>query len=238
MLRSFPVTNREYLGFLDALVLAGREEEALRFVPQERAGQAGQPGAMIYGRRSDGGFELVPDADGDQWEPDYPVCIVDWHSARAFAGWEQGRTGQAWRLPGELEWEKAARGVDGRFFPWGDGFDPSRCCMRDSHPGGVQPSVVESYPLDESVYGVRGMAGNMMDWCVDEYTKEGPPTLGARLVTPLQHEQKRTTEGAFRVNRGGSWSNYPRNARLANRYGFSPGFRFSNLGFRITRAAP
>ena len=141
---------------MEALGLVGREEEALRIVPRGRAGQAGQQGAMIYGRRSDGGFELVPDVQGDLWDLDWPVISVDWHSAVAFAAWERGRGGRGWRLPGELEWEKIARGVDGRFYPWGDGFDPSWCCGNRSRPGRPLPSVAAGFPGGGRVYGGGG----------------------------------------------------------------------------------
>ena len=234
-MRRFPVTNRAYLGFLDALVLAGREEEALRFVPRERVGHAGQQGAMIYGRRRDGSFELVPDAEGDVWELDWPVMFVDWHSAMAFAAWEQSRTGQGWRLPCELEWSKSARGVDGRFFPWGDGFDPSWCCIRHSHSGPALPSVVESYPIDESVYGVRGMAGNFQDWCRDVYAKDGSPVIGERLLQPSESNNELAAVGPDRVRRGGSWYSAERYVRAASRFGFTPVSRIGSLGFRLAR---
>jgi hypothetical protein len=65
--RRFPVTNREYIAFLNDLVATGREKEALRQAPRERAGQSGEQGAMIYGRGRDGTFKLVVDADGDAW---------------------------------------------------------------------------------------------------------------------------------------------------------------------------
>ena len=57
---------------------------------------------------------LHPDEDGRDWHPDWPVRLVSAEDAAAFAAWESARTGQAWRLPHELEWEKAARGVDRR----------------------------------------------------------------------------------------------------------------------------
>ena len=84
-------------------------------------------GTLMYGRSETGGFVLKPDAEGDLWSPDWPVWLVDWHAACAYAEWMAQRTGQPWRLPVEMEWEKAGRGVDGRFFPWGDAHDPSWC---------------------------------------------------------------------------------------------------------------
>ena len=72
----FQVTNREYLAFLNSLVDAGREDDALQWVPRERSGRAGELGAMIYGRDENGRFILVSDADGDIWGLEWPVCMV------------------------------------------------------------------------------------------------------------------------------------------------------------------
>jgi serine/threonine-protein kinase len=118
VVRRFPVTHREYLTFLDDLVARGRSGEAERHQPRER-GAGGEAGAAVYGRDVAGRFVLRPDGDGDVWDPEWPVMLVDWHGAVAYAAWEAARTGQGWRLPGELEWEKAARGMDGRYFPLG-----------------------------------------------------------------------------------------------------------------------
>jgi len=77
-LSRFPVTNRDYIAFLNDLVAQGREEEALRHAPRERPGTPSAQGALIYG--FDGGrFCLRPDAEGDVWLSDWPVCMVDWH---------------------------------------------------------------------------------------------------------------------------------------------------------------
>jgi len=230
--KRFPVTNREYLAFLDDLVATGREEEALRHAPRERGGKEGETGALIYGRRPDGRFELVADADGDVWLPGYPVCMVDWWGARAYAEWLAARTGLPWRLPGELEWEKAARGVDGRFFPWGDVLDPSWCCMRDSHPGRLLPAVVDSYPVDESPCGVRGMAGGMRDWCADLYDRDRPTLVDSSVGPPDVGD---VTDRARRPLRGGACYYIARVIRVAYRYGDVPWNRFAFSGFRVCR---
>ena len=69
------------------------------------------------------------DADGDRWDARMPVCGISWHDAVAYCAWRSEREGTEYRLPAEAEWEKAARGVDGRWFPWGNRFDPSLCNM-------------------------------------------------------------------------------------------------------------
>ena len=144
------VTNREYIQFLDALIHDSQEEKALSCVPRERGGSASKKGHMIYGRHEDGTFFLQPDDDGDVWEEEYPVCFVDWKSAHSYASWLQDREKKTWRLPTEFEWEKAARGVDGRFFPWGFYIDPSWVCVREGAVSRPLPAIVDSFPVDES----------------------------------------------------------------------------------------
>ncbi len=210
---------------------SGREAEALDFVPRERGGQEGQRGALFYGRKSDGGFELVVDADGDAWLPEWPVCMVDWVGAAAYAKWEATRTGQPWRLPGELEWEKAARGVDGRVYPWGDHLDPCWCCTRHSQPGRPLMAVVDSYPVDESPYGLRGMGGNMREWCGEAFEREGPSLSGRRVRAPAPE----ALGPSSRVARGGGWNSPVSYHRLGARDGHAPDHRAVALSFRIAR---
>ena len=192
---------------------------------------------MVYGRNDNGTFKLVVDADGDAWLPDWPVCMVDWFGATAYAAWLAQRTRQPWRLPGELEWEKAARGVDGRFFPWGDFLDPSFCCMTDSHQGQPLPQVIDTFPIDESVYGLRGMGGNMRDWCADLFTTEGPAILDNCISRPAPIEtMDGATDRAYRALRGGAWDSFARFARCAGRIGFALAHRGAFNGFRVARA--
>jgi serine/threonine protein kinase/formylglycine-generating enzyme required for sulfatase activity len=227
VVKRFPVTNREYLAFLDDLVATGREADALRHQPRERAAGEGSP---VYARDDAGRFVLRRDADGDAWNPDWPVFLVDWYGATAYAAWCAERTGRPWRLLDELEWEKAARGADGRIHPWGDRFDPSWCCVRESHPGRALPSVVDSYPVDASPYGIRGLGGNVQDWCATEFQREGPPQHGP-IVSPTPATVGPST--APRVHRGGNWGGTSRNTRSADRIRNEPGARSGSLGFRI-----
>lgn len=251
VVRKYPVTNREYIAFLDDLVRQGREEEAGRYVPRERAGHADELGAMIYGRKEDGRFELVPDADGDLWELDWPVIMVDWYSAMAYAKWEAERTGKPYRLLHEVEWEKAAKGVDGRFHPWGDHFDPSYGCMHKSYDGTSLPQLVTSFPIDESPYGIRGMAGNSRDWCINrplvswgnmteiKVSEVDPERLIYRFEywDEKEKEQLRNFNDVVqqlpRIIRGGFFSCGAELMRSSFRTGFRVGVRDGSLGFRI-----
>ncbi len=227
-----PVTNAEYLVFLNDLVASGREADALRWVPRDRGGAMdGSDGVMFYGRSPHGFFELVPDGDGDQWEPDYPVLAVDLASAMAYAAWLRQRTGQPWRLPSELEWEKAARGVDGRQHPWGDFFDPSWACGLQSRELRPLPAHVHEFPTDESPYGVRGLQGNARDWCRDVHRDEGPSVEGDRVRVPAPHPLGPNTLG---VQRGGSWSDRS-SGSLAWRIQANHRKRYTNTSFRLVR---
>ncbi len=230
--RRSPVTNREFLAFLNDLLLQGLEEEALLAAPRLRGGKAGQRGDLLYRRDAEGRFALGVDAEGHAWLPAYPVVNVDWHGARAYARWESLRTGHPWRLPLDLEWEKAARGVDGRTYPWGDFFDPSFCCMLESHSHARLPSVVDAFPVDQSPYGVRGLAGNVRDWCLDAFVGEAGPRPAAR---PSAADPDGDASG-FRILRGGSWLASADKIPVARRYSASPLTRKETIGFRLVRS--
>lgn len=84
---------------------------------------------------------------------DHPVVYVSWQDATAYAQWLAERTRQSWRLPSEAEWAKAARGTDGRFYPWGDTFDTSRANTDESKKGGTTPVGSYRQPLRRAGYG-------------------------------------------------------------------------------------
>ena len=229
-IQRFPVTNRRYIAFLDDLVAQGREEDALRWAPRERTGSEAELGPLLYGRDAQGRFLLQADAEGDIWAPDWPVVMVDQHGALAYAAWLSDQTGLPWRLPRGLEREKAARGVDGRFFPWGDLEDPSWSCSQLSHADRPTLAPVTAFPVDVSPYGARHLGGLVRDWCIDAFVPEGEPHPDGHLpdLPPAP------TEGIVEV-RGGSWINRQNWARAALRFGYMHSSRFSDLGIRLVR---
>ncbi len=106
----------------------------------------------------------MPDAPYWGWIDDHPVVNVTWHDAAAFAQWA------GCQLPTEREWEKAARGTDGREYPWGDKFDASKCIFSVGHRRD-STAPVGSLPSGASPYGCLDMAGNAWEWCEDWYYK-------------------------------------------------------------------
>ena len=229
VMKKFPVTNKEYLHFLNVLVEKGEQDLSLELVPRERSGKAGEQGPMIYGYDKEKGYHLCADADGDIWEEDYPVCFVDWSKAHRYAKFMEEETGAPWRLPTEFEWEKSARGVDGRVFPWGYYFEPSWACVREAAKGRPLPSVVDTFLLDKSPYGLRGMSGNMCDWTSSIYSKMGPKCSEKGIIM----KGERGDERSYYSYRGGSWTSLGRHARLAHREAaFGPSLG-GNLSFRL-----
>ena len=183
------------------------------------------------------GHELV--APSDAGHPDEPAAGVDWHAATAYARWLGALTGRAYRLPGELEWEKAARGVDGRAFPWGDHADPAWYLMQRSHLGPPGRAMVQEFPEDEGPYGLRGAAGNVRDWCADVYRPTGPLTSDQVSDRVSEHGPGSSIVAEpHRVFRGGAWNDVADGCRLACRYGADPSRKTRIVGFRLARSGP
>ncbi len=225
VIRRFPVTQGEYLAFLNDLIAAGRDDEALRRAPKPPAGRE-QDEVCLWIRDTAGRFQLE-----DERQAQLPVVLVDWFDAVAYAAWLADRTGTPWRLPSELEWEKAARGVDGRFLPWGDDFEHTYACIVHSSENVPGPVPVDSYPIDESPYGVRGLAGNVRDWCLDRWHRDGPALTAGRLVLPDTPD-----DDSFRSSRGGAWTAVAEHVRMASRFAAKPTERFRGQGFRLAHS--
>jgi len=108
--------------------------------------------------------------DDEKWTGDgrLPVVGVSWYEAYAYCRWLSEATGRNYRLPTEAEWEKAARGTDGRLYPWGEPFDASRCNTRTSDLEQTTP-VGRCSPKGDSPYGCADMVGNVSEWTMSRY---------------------------------------------------------------------
>ncbi len=146
-------------------------------------------------KRQAGKLEMSP----VWWDPDWPVFGISWEDLAAYASWRTKESGRLFMLPHEVQWEKAARGVDSRIYPWGDHMDGTFCNNSTSHAGGIRPSPVGSFPVDESPFGARGMAGNAREGCLN------PPG---------------DENASFRVCRGGCWPGAPLLSRASSRTAF------------------
>jgi formylglycine-generating enzyme required for sulfatase activity len=165
----------------------------------------------------------------------HPVGHVTWHDAVAYCNWLAKVTGKAYRLPSEAEWEKGARGTDGRIYPWGDEWDQKRCNSKEGGPGGTTP--VGAYPEGASPYGLLDMAGNVWEWTQSLWGTEWDKLDFKYPYKPDDgREDPEAGNDIFHVLRGGAFSSDERGVRCASRSRLDPYFRSSNLGFRVVVA--
>jgi eukaryotic-like serine/threonine-protein kinase len=163
---------------------------------------------------------------GDPQYDNFPVIWVDWNQAKAFCEWRKGS------LPTEAQWEKAARGPDGRLYPWGDAMPDCARANYWGQSGGCvgDTSMVGSYPLGASPYGLLDMTGNVWEWVMDWYN-EYYYGIQSNWINPLG-----PGSGHYHVLRGGSWFNFQRAVRSAFRNGATVDLRDYYIGFRCSRS--
>ena len=194
-----PVTNRQYAAFVAA---TGHRVPDVDPASWSASGLA--PSYALTRRHAwaDGRIPAGREA--------HPVVLVSRGDAEAYARWLSLRTGENWRLPTEAEWEKAARGSDGRRFPWGDAYDPARLNSHDAGPYDTTP--VGRYLDGASPYGLLDAAGQVYEWTA---TRAGP---GRAVV------------------KGGSWDDRGCGVcRPAARHARPDTLRHILIGFRVVR---
>ena len=167
---------------------------------------------------------------------DHPVVHVTSLEAVKFCHWLSQRDGKTYRLPTEAEWEYAARGTDGRKYPWGNAerrgdlanfADASTTfAWRDPliHDGYAETSPLGAFPRGTSPFGIEDMAGNVWEWCLDFFQ----PLSGTAKRNP-----RGLVSGAMRIYRGGSWKSRFSNLRATVRSSNAPNYASNDVGFRI-----
>ncbi len=203
------VTFAEYAEFLGHLVAIGKAEEFQRHLPT-----SDRPGQYLLGLDPETKRILFVSEDQKRW----PVVRVAATSAEAYCRWRtQEHPKTVYRLPTSIEWEKAARGADGRAFPWGNRFDWTFAKGGRSRPGTAALEAVGAFPPDVSPYGVFDMSGGAREWCEDSYDQLG----GMRQV------------------RGGAFSLLAEpHFRCASRWGYPEGMPMNEMGFRVVKELP
>jgi serine/threonine-protein kinase len=225
VMRRFAVTNREYASFLTELDATEGPGAALSRVPRSDDGPC-----YVH---EDSRWIPGVDGQGHAWLPRFPVVSVHLSDALAYCRWIAGRTGRPWRLPWEVEWEKAARGVDGRIYPWGSFHDLSWSQVRGARPHHVGPSPVDDFPVDEGPHGVRGLAGNAATFCMDAYRSDGPPIVDGLHRPPA--DAMDVDAHPLRTARGAHWNAPRAMARACTRYRVGHSRVDSDIGFRLAR---
>jgi eukaryotic-like serine/threonine-protein kinase len=208
-----PITVAEYVDFLDALA----KDDVVR---ARRHAPRSPSGTLYIDYSDEEGRFIIPmaDNDGDAWDPAWPIMMLNQLDALAYCAWRGERDGVPCRLPTEEEWEYAARGVDGRVYPWGNGYDrliscSSRGVKNDKTESGHRsgPARVDEFPYDVSPFGVRNMGGMAIEWT-----------------------SSRNYAGNTMMRGGGLFSTAVW-CRAATRYAHAPEYIGVQFGFRIAR---
>jgi len=187
--------------------------EFLRFVETGRAAP----------RRFWGGLRPPPGID------DHPVINVSWADAKAYCDWLTECSGKPYRLPTELEWERAASGAEEQRWPWGNEFDPAFANTREAGHG--KTTAVDAHPEGASPFGVLDMSGNAWEWTSDVFR---PYPYRQTMETELPPLGQGEFEDSRRVLRGGSCMAESKWSRCSARVRWQPLYIFSgHVGFRV-----
>jgi serine/threonine-protein kinase len=215
VIRRYPVTNAEYVAFLNERLERG--EAVAHLEPRTTASNAATSVPTLAREGEGGQYSLGQGA----LAPRCAVTGVTWSAAREYAQSVRFAAGAQGRLPGEFEWEKASRGVDGRCWPWGNSFESEWAMTAAKHAdSGLE--AVERVPDDVSVYGVRHTAGNVRNWCDDIWQT-------AQAVLRVEQESGRHD----RSLRGGAYMASTAFCRPSVRYAMNPERAFNIIGVRV-----
>lgn len=174
-----------------------------------------------YRRFAEESGRKMPESPPWGWRDDHPMVMVVWEEAMAYAKWAGAS------LPTEAQWEKAARGTDARHYPWGNDWDNTKLqCSVEQWGDANATAPVGSHPAGASPYGAMDMAGNVTQWCLDNYS-------GNYYTLSPPKNPKGPSNSDRRSLRGGSWSATDNNSfRAARRTGSNPRIPYMATGFR------
>lgn len=196
----YPVTNKQYAEFI-------RQTRRLVSPEMEWEGQNPTPGTG-----------------------NHPVMGVTWFDALAYCDWLSKQTGRSYSIPNEAEWEKAARGTDGRSYPWGDKWEPGL-----ANQGSGQVVSVDHYPA-QSVYGCYDMVGNVREWTCSLWGEKRLEPIFRYPWTEDGRNDLLASNQVYRVHRGGSFVDEVRRLTCTSRFALTPdkpGPPGKRLGFRV-----
>ena len=195
----YPVTNAQYAAFI----------KATKYPKPEKVGW----------------FGLKPPAQ----KMDHPVVGVSWNDALAYCKWLSEQTGRPYRLPTEAEWEKAARGEEGRIYPWGNEWEEGRC---NNDNGGT--TAVTAYPNGASPYGCLDMIGNASEWTSTLWNDHVSDSTYLYPYRAQDGRENLQAEGvAYRIFRGGSYESNLIDLRCAARNWYVPDNKDRRRSFRL-----
>jgi formylglycine-generating enzyme required for sulfatase activity len=208
----YPLTNAEYGRFIEA---GGYRDKCFWTVAgwQETGEKQNEPRFWHDARFN---------------KPNQPVIGLSWYECVAYCRWLSVQTNRLYRLPTEAEWEKGARGVDGRAYPWGSEFETRLLNAREGDQKVCTTTPVGIYPNGVSPFGLFDCAGNVWEWCVTRWKKPFP------YDADQDEWQADYLEGQnLRVLRGGSWNYRAEVNRCAYRLRFQPYGWTERGGFRV-----